>query len=69
MPKTTDETAEGLIRRARSARVRIQRAEPGSAEWIEAKDDERRSIEALRREFGVVDQVTIDWLIERPLTR
>ena len=56
------------IRRARSARVRMQRAPEGSAEWIEAKEDERRSLDALRRVFGVVDQATLDWLLERKVS-
>ena len=66
MAKT--ETEETYIRRARSARVRMQLAAEGSAEWIEAKEDERRALEGLRRVFGVVDQATIDWLLERKVT-
>jgi len=56
------------IRRARSARVRIQRAPEGSADWVEAKEDERRALDALRRVFGVVDQATLDWLLERKVS-
>ena len=62
------ESEETYIRRARSARVRMQLADEGSAEWIEAKEEERRSLEGLRRAFGVVDQATIDWLVDRKVT-
>jgi hypothetical protein len=62
------ETEETYIRRARSARVRVRLAAEGSTEWVEAKEDERRALEGLRRAFGVVDQATIDWLIERKVT-
>ena len=46
----------------------MQLAPEGSAEWIEAKEDERRSLDALRRVFGVVDQATLDWLLERKVS-
>ena len=62
------ETEETYIRRARSARVRMNMAVEGSAEWVEAKEEERRALEGLRRAFGVVDQATIDWLIDRKVT-
>lgn len=62
------ETEETYIRRARSARVRMQLSPPGSAEWLEAKEEERRALEGLRRAFGVVDQATIDWLLEPKVT-
>jgi hypothetical protein len=67
--KTLDEPGEVNIRRVRSARVRMQRAELGSVEWNEAREEEQRALEGLRREFGVLDQQSIDWLVERPLRR
>jgi hypothetical protein len=62
------ETEETYIRRARSARVRQQLAPRDSKEWLEAHEDERRALEGLRKSFGVVDQATLDWLLERKVT-
>jgi hypothetical protein len=69
MAKTADQAGEVFIRRARSARVRMRMTPEGSADWLEAKEDERRALEGLRREFGVVDQHTIDWLVDRTPSR
>jgi hypothetical protein len=69
MAKLTEEPGEANIRRARAARVRLQRSIKGSEEWQEAKQDEARALEGLKRDFGVVDRPTIDWLIERTLRR
>jgi hypothetical protein len=62
------ETDETYIRRARSARVRQQLAPAGSPEWLEAQEDERLALDGLRKSFGVVDQATLDWLLERKVT-
>jgi hypothetical protein len=69
MAKIIEQPGEANIRRARAARVRLQRSIEGSEEWLEARDDEARAIEGLKRDFGVIDQPTIDWLIERTLRR
>jgi len=69
MAKLIEEPGEANIRRARAARVRLQRAIEGSEEWVEAKRDEARALDGLKRDFGVVDGTTIDWLIERTLRR
>ena len=68
MPRDED-PGEVHIRRARSARVRLQREPEGSPEWLAAKEEERLALEGLRREFGVVDQATIDWLLARTMRR
>jgi hypothetical protein len=69
MAKLIEERGEANIRRARAARVRLQRSIEGSEEWLEAKQDEARALQGLKRDFGVVDGPTIDWLIERTLRR
>jgi hypothetical protein len=62
---TIDLPGEVFVRRARSARARKKLARVGTQEWQEADAAEREALAGLRREFGVVDDRTIDWLVER----
>lgn len=64
MQKTIDLPGEVYIRRARAARARKQLAHPGTGTWQQAEADERQAIDALKREFGVMDASTLNWLIE-----
>jgi hypothetical protein len=43
----------------------MRMAPEGSPDRLQAKEDERLALEGLRRQFGVVDQQTIDWLVDR----
>ena len=69
MSKTTDLPGELFVRRARAARARKGLARPGSAEWKQAAADEQVAIDALKKDFGVVDTGTLNWLLERRVTR
>ena len=62
---TIDLPGEVFIRRARSARARKRLARPGSSEWLEADSAERDALLGLKREFGMVDDKTVNWLVER----
>jgi hypothetical protein len=64
LQKTIDLPGEVYIRRARAARARKQLAHDGSSVWQQADAEERQAIDALKREFGVMDSSTLDWLIE-----
>ncbi len=62
---TVDLPGEVFIRRVRSARARKKLARLGSSEWQEAETAEREALNGLKREFGVVDTKTLEWLVER----
>lgn len=66
---TVDLPGEVFIRRARSARARKKLARAGSTEWQEADQAERDAVAGLKREFGVVDDQTVDWLVERSFAK
>jgi len=69
MQKTVDLPGEVHIRRARAARARMQLAHPGSPVWKQAEADERQAVAALKREFGMMDSATLDWLIEHKFAK
>ena len=66
---TVDLPGEVFIRRVRSARARKKLARPGSSEWQEAEVAEREAINGLKREFGMVDSKTLEWLVERSFAK
>ncbi len=66
---TVDLPGEVFIRRARSARARKQLARQGSSDWLHADTEERQALEALKREFGVTDMQTLNWLVERSFAK
>ncbi len=66
---TIDLPGEVFIRRARSARARKKLARQGTAEWLEADHAERDAVAGLKREFGIVDAQTVDWLLDRSFSK
>lgn len=62
---TVDLPGEVFVRRARSARARKKLAREGTSDWLAADAAEREALEGLKREFGVTDMSTLNWLVER----